>query len=169
MDKYKLLAVKIFALYDNRFPAAKRLLDTVSKEASDQGEIRTILNRRTTFDLFAPRFGKAKPLPYNKAVAAYGNGVIRADTYKALNYKLQGSAADLIKKGMLDAYKEGLFDKVGYPHIQVHDELNFSYHPDLRKDFLDIIEVMENTLQLKVPVRMDAEIGPDWGHCETPL
>jgi DNA polymerase I-like protein with 3'-5' exonuclease and polymerase domains len=43
----------------------------------------------------------------------------RAFTYKALNKLIQGSAADMTKKAMLDLYNEGII-----PHIQIHDELD---------------------------------------------
>ena len=45
----------------------------------------------------------------------------RAFTYKALNKLIQGSAADMTKKAMLELHKEGIT-----PHIQVHDELDIS-------------------------------------------
>lgn len=160
---------EFITLYNTNFPAAKLLMERVSEEASQTGEVRTILNRKTTFDLWAPKFGKAKPLPYAQAYYAYGNQIERANTYKGLNYKLQGSAADLIKKGMVEAHKAGLFKKVGYPHLQVHDELVFSYHPDLRNEFKEIMHIMENAIPLRVPVRMDAEIGPNWGNCTEEL
>jgi DNA polymerase I-like protein with 3'-5' exonuclease and polymerase domains len=51
----------------------------------------------------------------------YKNGHRRAFTYKALNKLIQGSAADMTKKAMVDLYKEGLIG-----HIQIHDELDFS-------------------------------------------
>jgi DNA polymerase I-like protein with 3'-5' exonuclease and polymerase domains len=49
------------------------------------------------------------------------NSTRRAFTYKALNKLIQGSAADMTKKAMVDLYKEGLL-----AHIQIHDELDFS-------------------------------------------
>ena len=45
----------------------------------------------------------------------------RAFTYKALNKLIQGSAADMTKKAMVNLYKEGII-----AHIQIHDELDFS-------------------------------------------
>ena len=50
----------------------------------------------------------------------HGNGHRRAFTYKALNKLIQGSAADMTKKAMINLYKEGLL-----AHIQIHDELIF--------------------------------------------
>lgn len=154
-------------LYAEQFPAAKTTMDRVSREAQSTGEVRTILNRRNTFELWEPigRQG-VMPLPYREAVQAYGTSLQRAATYKALNRKLQGSAADLMKKGMLDAYNAGLFnsDRLGFPHVTVHDEFDFSYHPDLRKDFIEMKQCIEQAIPLKVPVIMDTELGTDWGH-----
>lgn len=154
-------------LYAEKFPAAKRVMQEVSQFAQRTGEVRTILNRRSTFNLWEPVRGrKSHPLPKDKALDQYGQYIKRAATYKALNRKLQGSAADLLKKGMLDAYKAGLFDsdRLGFPHVTVHDELDFSYHPDLKKDFYELKCVIENAIPLKVPVIMDVEIGTNWGN-----
>lgn len=152
------------AVYEKNFPQAKALMVKCAKQAETIGEIRTILNRRLTFPNWAPIGSNTKPaLPYKQALKVYGSSIIRADTYKAINYQLQGSAADYIKKGLVDAEEAGLFDKVGYPHITVHDELDFSYHDDLRKEFIELKHVMEHAIPLLVPMIMDTEIGPNWG------
>lgn len=158
-------------LYNQQFPAAKALMKRISDFAQEKGEVRTILNRRVPFNLWCPKNKSLNSvnLPYSQAYRQYGSGIVRAETYKGLNYTLQGSAADLIKKGMVDAYESGIFNTIGVPHIQVHDELGFSYHPDLYKEFKELIQIMENAIKLKVPVIMDAEIGPDWGHCSEKL
>jgi len=44
--------------------------------------------------------------------------------HKSLNAKIQGSAADIMKKAMVDLYKSGVFDEIGIPHLTVHDELD---------------------------------------------
>ena len=62
-----------------------------------------------------------KALPFEQAVQEHGPGIKRAYTYKALNKLIQGSAADMTKKSMLDLYKEGIV-----AHIQIHDELDIS-------------------------------------------
>ena len=80
----------------------------------------------------------------------------RAFTYKALNKLIQGSAADMTKKSMLDLYKEGIV-----AHIQIHDELDISVKSD--KEAKRIIEIMESSVSLKVPNKVDAEIGKSWG------
>jgi len=82
----------------------------------------------------------------------------RAFTYKALNKLIQGSAADMTKKAMLDLYKAGII-----PHIQVHDELDISVEsPEQAKK---IIEIMEKAVknEMKIPNKVDYESGNNWG------
>ena len=78
-----------------------------------------------------------------------------AFTYKALNRLIQGSAADMTKKAMVDLHEKGII-----PHIQIHDELCFSttdHEPELIKS------IMENTIPLEVKNKVDFESGPNWG------
>ena len=86
----------------------------------------------------------------------YKNGHRRAFTYKALNKLIQGSAADMTKKAMVDLYKEGLIG-----HIQIHDELDFSIESEKQAD--KIKQIMEHAVELKVPNKVDYESGPNWG------
>jgi len=86
----------------------------------------------------------------------YNNGHRRAFTYKALNKLIQGSAADMTKKAMVDLYKEGYL-----AHIQIHDELDFSIESDKQAGIIK--EIMEQAVDLKVPNKVDYESGPNWG------
>ena len=86
----------------------------------------------------------------------YKNGHRRAFTYKALNKLIQGSAADMTKKAMVDLYKEGHL-----AHIQIHDELDFSIESESQAK--KIKDIMENAVDLKVPNKVDYESGPNWG------
>jgi len=86
----------------------------------------------------------------------HNNSTRRAMTYKALNRLIQGSAADMTKKAMVDLYKEGLL-----AHIQIHDELDFSIESKSQAD--KIKEIMEHAVELKVPNKVDYEYGPNWG------
>ncbi len=85
----------------------------------------------------------------------HGPGIKRAYTYKALNRLIQGSAADMTKKAMIELYKEGAI----VPHIQVHDELDISVSDNADK----IKEIMEHAVSLEVPNKVDYESGPNWG------
>ena len=86
----------------------------------------------------------------------HNNSTRRAFTYKALNKLIQGSAADMTKKAMVDLYKEGLIG-----HIQIHDELDFSIESESQAK--KIKDIMENAVDLKVPNKVDYESGPNWG------
>src|SRR5210317_1821593 len=86
----------------------------------------------------------------------HGNPTRRAFTYKALNKLIQGSAADMTKKAMVDLYKEGLIG-----HIQIHDELDFSIESESQAK--KIKDIMENAVDLEVPNKVDYESGPNWG------
>lgn len=86
--------------------------------------------------------------------------------YKLVNYLVQGSAGDIIKKAIVDSWEAGVWD-VLIPHAMVHDELVFSI-PDTKEGYeacLKLKECMCNAYTLKVPLGVDTEIGPDWGHC----
>ena len=88
-------------------------------------------------------------------------------SYKLVNYLIQGSAADLLKKGLVDAWNAGVF-KVLKLHAQIHDEVVFSI-PDTKEGYeacLKLKECMANAYPLKIPLGVDTEIGPDWGHCD---
>ena len=62
----------------------------------------------------------------------------------------------MTKKAMVDLYEQGIVS-----HIQVHDELNCSIESDEQSK--KIKEAMENTVQLKVPLKVDMDIGSSWG------
>ena len=70
---------------------------------TESGKIRTLLGRLCRFHLWEPnQFGIHKSLPHDQALLEHGPGIKRAFTYKALNKLIQGSAADMTKKAMID-------------------------------------------------------------------
>jgi len=148
-------AKDLFKQYHNRVPFVKTLMDSVMRKAADNGRIRTWLGRRCRFNLWEPnQYGIHKALPHDAALAEHGPGIRRAFTYKALNKLIQGSAADMTKKAMVELHKEGIT-----PHIQVHDELDISVNGNADK----IKEIMESAVDLEVPNKVDYESGPNWG------
>ena len=145
----------LFRLYHDKVPFVKMLMESVMRRAQDKGRVRTLLGRRCRFNLWEPnQFGIHKALNHEDALAEHGPGIKRAFTYKALNKLIQGSAADMTKKAMVDLYKEGII-----PHIQVHDELDISVDNNAEK----IKEIMESAVDLEVPNKVDYESGPNWG------
>ena len=150
-------AEELFSVYHARVPFVKSLMKSVSNRAQHRGQIRTLLGRLCRFHLWEPNsFGMHKALPFNEAVQEHGPGIRRAYTYKALNKLIQGSAADMTKKSMLELYKEGII-----PHIQIHDELDISVESD--KQAKRIIEIMESAVDLEIPNKVDYESGKNWG------
>ena len=145
----------LFKQYHTRVPFVKQLMDSVMASAQDRGKVRTLLGRLCRFHLWEPnQFGIHKALPHEAALAEHGPGIKRAYTYKALNRLIQGSAADMTKKAMIELHKEGIT-----PHIQVHDELDISVSDNADK----IKEIMESAVELEVPNKVDYESGPNWG------
>ena len=148
-------AEDLFRTYHDKVPFVKMLMESVSRRAQDRGYVRTLLGRRCRFPLWEPnQFGIHKPLKHEEALLEHGPGIRRAFTYKALNKLIQGSAADMTKKAMVELYKEGIV-----PHIQVHDELDISVDGNADK----IKEIMETAVELEVDNKVDYESGPNWG------
>jgi DNA polymerase I-like protein with 3'-5' exonuclease and polymerase domains len=150
-------AQELFQLYHGKVPFVKQLMNAVSNRAQQRGQIRTLLGRLCRFHLWEPNyFGIHKPLSFEQAVQEHGPGIKRAYTYKALNKLIQGSAADMTKKCMLELYKAGII-----PHIQIHDELDISVENDKQAE--QIVKIMETAVELQVPNKVDYESGKNWG------
>ena len=164
------LAILIGNLYHDKFPIVKDMIDYVTNLADTRGEVRTVLGRRITFNVYEPIRGRGIPLPYRAAVRAYGTGNIRrANTYKGLNYINQGSAADVMKKAMVLAYESGLLneDRLGPFHLTVHDSVSISAHQDQKVDLLELKEILENAVELTVPLLVDTQHSSEsWGEIE---
>ena len=150
-------AAELFNTYHARVPFVKQLMSKASNRAQDRGQIRTLLGRLCRFHLWEPNsFGMHKAMTHEDALKEHGPGIKRAYTYKALNKLIQGSAADMTKKAMIELHKEGII-----PHIQVHDELDISVEDSKHAE--KIKDIMENAVDLEVPNKVDYESGPNWG------
>jgi DNA polymerase I len=95
-------------------------------------------------------------MTHEDALKEHGPGIKRAYTYKSLNKLIQGSAADMTKKAMIDLHKEGIV-----AHIQIHDELDLSVESPEHAS--KIVEIMENAVTLEIPNKVDYESGKNWG------
>ena len=150
-------AAELFDQYHAKVPFVKQLMNAASNRAQERGQIRTLLGRLCRFHLWEPNmFGMHKAMNHEDALREHGPGIKRAYTYKSLNKLIQGSAADMTKKAMLELYKEGII-----PHIQIHDELDLSVESESHAK--KIIEIMENAVSLEVPNKVDYEKGKTWG------
>lgn len=132
-------AYNVYELYHSRVPFVRETSNRVGTKAKRVGYIRTVLNRRARLKS-------------------------RDKAYVMFNRLIQGSAADLMKKAMVDAYNAGIFN-VLHPHITVHDELDCSM-PKTKEGLeagQELKHLMEICLPLKVPIYAEAEIGENWG------
>lgn len=167
---------ELFKNYHAAAPYAMATMEAAAEEVHRLGYVETILGRKSDFSRWGPKKSKEKvpDLPYELAVRKWGTyNIQRTRTHKALNRKLQGGAADVMKKAMLEAYKAGLFaeDACGIPLLTVHDELDFDDLNDPNGEhWVEFKRIMENAVpQLRIPIVMDIEYGPNWGNCKQKL
>ena len=152
------VARNLLATYHSKVPFVKQLIHHTMDRAQQRGWIRTILGRKCRFNMWEPAtFGMHKPQTFDDACMEHGSrNIKRAFTYKALNKLIQGSAADMTKQAMINLRAAGIT-----PMIQLHDELNVSY--ENREEAVKIKEIMEQAVPLKVPNKVDYEVGDNWG------
>jgi DNA polymerase-1 len=170
-------AKAIFETYHGKLPFVKATYEDAQRIASNRGYIRTILGRRRRFNTWEPRDWEASQawkkegkgaLSYEAAVEKWGaNRIKRAYTHKALNSILQGSAADCMKKAMVDIWEGGICDVLGAPLLTVHDELCWSVPRNeiARAAHAEAVRIMETCIKLQVPLRCDSAGGANWGEC----
>ncbi len=135
--------------YFQRYPGVLTYMEDTRQQASEQGYVETLFGRR----LYLPDI-KAKNAMRKKAAE-------RA----AINAPMQGTAADIIKKAML-AVNNWLIeqnDERVKMTMQVHDELIFEIHQDIVEETTKkLVELMNNAVQLSVPLIAEAGIGENW-------
>ena len=161
-------AREVLKQYDEKMPWLKAIIGAATARAEDVGYITTLMGRRRRFNMWeAGGFGRkgGQPLPSREAaIEAYGLPVQRSKTYTAFNGLVQGSAADVIKRVMVDVYESGILSEGAAMHLTVHDELDFSIQKDKRDTVgKRVVELMENSVKLRVPLKVDNEVGPSWG------
>ncbi len=136
------------ALYFSRYPGVRDFMERMRQQARDQGYVETLFGRRL----------------YLNDIHARNQGLRAGAERAAINAPMQGTAADIIKRAMVDV-DQWLRDS-GAPArmiLQVHDELVFetesSFVEDLR---LQVVERMSQAAKLRVPLVVDTGIGNNW-------
>lgn len=160
--------------YFQAMPWIKPSQKAFTEEAKRLGYITTILGRRSRFDLWEAmsewdeknkRYKRTEALPYTMAVQRYGQ-IQRAGVHRALPCRVQGSAADLLKKAFWICFKQGVFNVIGLPKITVHDAVGHSVI-DQSKEQNEAHTyyhwVMEHAIQFRVPIVFDMSRGANWG------
>lgn len=140
--------------YFEAYPGVKKWMDQAIEESREAGFAETL-------------FGRKRNLPeINSSIMQ----VRKAAERMAINTPLQGTAADMIKAAMIEIhqlikqeYQQGEVKML----LQVHDELLF----EIKRGMLDravpeLKKIMENVLQLKVPVIVESKMGESWGELE---
>lgn len=135
--------------YFDRYPRVEEFLESLKEEARKSGHSTTL-------------FGRKRPIPeiLNR------NAPIRAQAERfAVNSKIQGTQADLIKMAMIkidDLLDPSEIDLL----LQIHDELIFECDHDQVDHYKKkIIDVMQNIHPLKVPLEVNASVAKNWGEC----
>lgn len=136
--------------YFERYPGVLKYMEATRTGAKETGYVSTVFGRR----LYLPEINASNGLRRKGAERA------------AINAPMQGTAADIIKKAMIDvaAWMDSLEKQDDIIMImQVHDELVF----EIREDKLDsyipkICEVMEQAVKLDVPLIVEAGVGINW-------
>jgi len=141
-------ARELIHAYNKRFPTIPRFLDRCVMEAQSQGYVETILGRRRPI------------LDIKSAVLSVRNAAERV----AINSVVQGSAADLIKRAMVNLHHRLRREKrPSKMLLQVHDELVFETpHAAVEEDAQIIRDEMQNAMTLKVPVKVEIGWGKNW-------
>jgi DNA polymerase-1 len=161
----KALANEFIKRFNKRYPKVFEYLEGLKKQAIAQGYVETILGRRRYFDFTSDslRHFKGKnpediDLGKLKNLSAYDAGLLRS----AANAPIQGSSADIIKIAMLELHKI-LQNYQARLLLQVHDELVFEVPPSEWEELQPQIKsVMENAVQLRVPLVVDVRAGENW-------
>lgn len=154
-------AEAIMDTYNDRLPWVGGLSDMCKRRAEQTGRIKLIDGALCRFDLWEPSWrgeeeSYVPPMPLEGARQQWPKARLkRAYTHKAMNRLAQGSAARQTKMAIRDCAREGLL-----PIIQMHDELCFSGD---RPMGFQAARIMRDTVKLRIPVKVDLAVGPDWG------
>jgi DNA polymerase-1 len=136
----------IIQRYFERFSRVQNYIEDTIEKAKAQGYVKTLEGRRRYIDELKS-----------------SNGMLRKFGERAaINAPIQGSASDIVKRAMIELSKT----MVGSPLkmlLQVHDELIFEGpQEEVRAEAPRIVKVMESICKLKVPLKANSAIGPNW-------
>ena len=134
--------------YFSIFTGVQDYMKNIVKEAKYTGYVTTLLNRRR----YIPDINSS-----NFNIRSFAERT-------AINTPVQGSAADIIKKAMIDTTQEVKKQNLNAKLLlQVHDELVFEVASEDVKELQKIVtEKMEQAVSLSVPLKVDCSFGPTW-------
>lgn len=130
------------------YPEVKQYMETIVQDAKHDGYVTTLMNRRRYLPEITSR---------NFNVRSFAERT-------AMNTPIQGSAADIIKKAMIDLTERLDEEQLAARMLmQVHDELILEAPRNEIERLIEIVtDVMEHTVQLNVPLKVDYTYGDNW-------
>ncbi|MFQ2196238.1 DNA polymerase I [Aeromonas jandaei] len=142
-------AQKYMDLYFERYPGVLEYMERTRQQAEAQGYVETLFGRR----LYLPD------------IKSRNAGLRKAAERAAINAPMQGTAADIIKRAMInvDGWIRGIEDESIRMLMQVHDELVFEIREEKLEEYIAIIkEKMSAAAELDVPLVVEAGTGDNW-------
>ncbi|HGM5414869.1 TPA: DNA polymerase I [Serratia marcescens] len=142
-------AQRYMDLYFERYPGVLDYMERTRQQASEQGYVSTLDGRR----LYLPDVRSSNGMRRKAAERA------------AINAPMQGTAADIIKRAMIevDAWLQGQEKPLVRAIMQVHDELVFEVHESVLEEASQRIrQLMEGSMTLAVPLKVDVGVGMNW-------
>ena len=157
----------IYDRYDHELPFVSQLADLCVRAARQKGYVTLYDGARRHWNTWAPGGKWEKGLgPCSREEAVrrtcdpghpwYGQKLYRADTRKALNALIQGSAARHTKLWMRACWREGII-----PLLQMHDALDCSVSSPEQAEL--VAQLGREAVQLEVPMQVDLKFGRNWG------
>lgn len=142
------IAQEYIERYFERYPGVREYMDAIRERARSQGYVETLFGRR----LYLPEIHAAKMARRQAAERT------------AINAPMQGSAADIIKRAMIDV--DAWLRSAGLDArmiMQVHDELVFEVRDDACEELIvEVTSRMQAAAQLSVPLVVDVGVGANW-------
>jgi DNA polymerase-1 len=136
------------ALYFSRYPGVRDFMERTRQQAREQGYVETVFGRRL----------------YLENIAARNAGLRAGAERAAINAPMQGTAADIIKRAMIDidGWLAGHRERA-LMVLQVHDELVFEVEDGFVDDLrAEVVRRMAAAAELRVPLVVDTGVGRDW-------
>ena len=150
----------LFTLYDRfcRFNKWETKNKTWNSDLQRYDKV-DLLTKQQAKERFELEYRKTWENPEDNFMDQFESYYQPAFTYKSLNRLIQGSAADMTKKAMVDLYERGIL-----PHIQIHDELCISIKDDNQVKV--VMKTMEEAIPLLIKNKVSYKKGDSWGNAK---
>ena len=142
-------ASQYITTYFEEYPRVRKFLNIVTETAKLHGFVETFYGTRR----------------YISGINATNKNIQAQAVRMAVNTVVQGTAANIIKKVMIELHEEFKNDENIKMLLQVHDELIFEVRDEFAKEYMEKIEkIMENTVEFKkVPLKANGSVAKNWG------